>query len=337
MKTYFITGISGFLGRNLTIKLLKQKDINIIGLVFPNEKNLDFYRQYSNIQLAEGNILNKDDVKRFLSTPRSGEKIVIHLAGKISLFKKGDSNCMSVNVDGTKNMVDTSLEVGCDKFIYISSVDSLSRVKGNDVITEQDYYDENKVIGVYSKSKAIANNYVLDACKRGLKASIMLPTVFIGPNDPFNSPINLAVKKFLKGKLPALVKGQYDVADVRDVADGIMNAITNARPGESYILSGHQIKMIDLINKVAILENRKPVKLLIPVFLIKLISPFVELHAKIHRKTPLFTGFSMDCLKQNSNYSSSKAVKELGYNSREIDDTLSDLVKWMKESDYLAR
>ena len=29
MKTYFITGISGFLGRNLTIELLKQKDISI--------------------------------------------------------------------------------------------------------------------------------------------------------------------------------------------------------------------------------------------------------------------------------------------------------------------
>ena len=84
-KSYFITGISGFLGRNLTIELLKEGDIQIIGFVLPNEKNLEFYESKKNITLVRGNILNKEDVEKFLNTPTNGDKYLIHAAGKISI------------------------------------------------------------------------------------------------------------------------------------------------------------------------------------------------------------------------------------------------------------
>lgn len=337
MKTYYITGISGFLGRNIVKHLLTEKETKIIGLVFPNESNLQDLEEQG-ITLVTGNISYLDNVEKFLSTPSEGEKIIIHAAGRISLYKRRDPLTTTINVQGTKNMVDIALKVGCDKFIYISSVDSLNKQKGNDIIVEQDRYDVDKVDGVYSKSKAAANNYVLDAYQnKGLPAIIILPTVFLGPDDPFNSPLNLAIKKYLNGKLNTLVKGQYNIGDVRNIAKGIVLASQKARLGESYILGGTQISVLDFINKVAALENQKPVKNLVPIFLIKLVSPFVEGHAKAHRKKPLFTGFSMDCLRQNSHYSSLKATTELGYQIRSLDETISDTVKWMKESSYLDK
>lgn len=335
MDTYYITGISGFLGRNIVNQLGNSK---IVGLIFPNEKGVDDLREQNNITLIEGNILNKEDIEKFLSISSEGKKVIIHAAGKISVYKKGDPMCTTINVEGTKNIVDTALKVGCDKFVYVSSVDSLNKRKGNDVIYEQDRYEIDKVDGVYSKSKVSANNYVLDACKeKGLPAIIVLPSPFIGPDDPFNNPINYAIKRFLLGKLPALVKGQYNIADVRDMSKGIIDASISGHIGESYILGGHQITMLNLINGVAKIENRKPIKLYVPIWLVKLGSPFIELSAKIRKKSPLFTAFSMDCLKQNSNYSSEKAYKDFGYVSRDMNTTLIDLVKWMKESDYLQR
>ena len=220
----------------------------------------------------------------------------------------------------------------------MSSVDSLNKRKGNDIIYEQDRYEIDKVDGVYSKSKVTANNYVLDANKeKGLPAVIVLPSPFIGPDDPFNNPMNYAIKRFLLGKLPALVKGQYNVADVRDISKGIVDASINGHIGESYILSGHQITMLHLINGAAEIEHKKPIKLCVPIWLVKLGSPFIELSAKIKKKSPLFTAFSMDCLKQNSNYSYEKANKDFNYAPRDMNATLKDSVKWMKESDYLKR
>ena len=338
MDTYYITGISGFLGRNIVKELNSRGKVNIVGLVFPNEQGIDDLKKQENITLIEGNILNKEDIEKFLSYPNKGKKIIIHAAGKISVYKKGDPMCTTINVEGTKVMVDTAIKLGCDRFVYVSSVDSLNKRKGNDVIYEQDRYEIDKVDGVYSKSKASANNYVLDAYKeKSLPAVVVLPSPFIGPDDPLNNPMNYAIKRFLIGKLPALVKGQYNVADVRDISKGIIDASINGHIGESYILGGHQITMLNLINGVAKIENKKPIKLCVPIWLVKLGSPFIELNAKIRKKSPLFTAFSMDCLKQNSNYSSEKANKDFGYISGDINTTLIDLVKWMKESGYLEK
>ena len=339
MNTYYITGISGFLGRNIVRHLNSQKDVQIVGLVFPNEKGIDDLREQENITLIEGNILHQDEVEKFLSYPSKGNKIIIHAAGKISVYKKGDPMTTTINVEGTKVMVDTALKVGCDGFIYVSSVDSLDKRKGNDVIHEQDTYDIDKVDGVYSKSKVQANNYVLNAYRnKGLPVIIVLPSALIGPYDPFNSPINFAIKRFLLGKLPALVKGQYNVADIRDVAKGIVDASISGKTGESYILCGPSvITMLDLVNKAAEIEHKKPIKLLVPIWLVKLGSPFIELAAKIKKKSPLFTGFSMDCLQQNSNYSYEKAHNDFGYNPQDINTTMVDLINWMKESGYLEK
>ena len=338
MKTYYLTGISGFLGRNIVNEILKEKDNYIIGLVFPNEKGIDDLKQNPNISLVEGNILDVKSIDNFLSIPSRGTKIIIHAAGRISVYKKGDPKTTEINYEGTKIVVDSAFRNKCDKFIYVSSVDSINKTKGDTPIYEQDYYEIDKVDGVYSKSKVLANNYVLEATiNRGLPASIVLPSVMIGPNDPFNSPINLAFKKFLNKKLGILVKGKYNISDVRDVAKGIVLAASKGQNGQSYLLTGVQLQILDLINRVAKYENMKPIKLTVPVFLVKLVAPFIELHAKIHKKNPLFTGFSMDCLRQNSNYQNDKAVKELGFEITDIDQTIADTVEWMKSSGYLDR
>lgn len=331
MKTYYITGISGFLGRNLTIELLKQKDIFIVGFVLPNEKNLEFYEQYSNIGLVRGNILNREEVDTFLSYPSHGNKYLIHAAGKISVYKRRDPLTMVINVDGTRNIIESSIDKNFKKVVYVSSVDSVPKTQGHDVIYEPKEYDINKVDGVYSKSKVLANQIVLDAySNHNLDVSIVLPSAIMGPNDPFNAPINSAIRKFINDKLPAITRGGYDIVDVRDVAKGILAVLDKGKAGESYLLTGHDITVKDLIALAGSLSNKKPVKRTIPHFVIKMASPFIQMHAKIRHKAPLFTGFSMDCLKQNSNYSYKKANEELGYNPRPLNETMKDTIEWMK-------
>lgn len=331
MKTFFIIGVSGFLGKNLTIELLKQQDIQIIGFALPNEKNLELYEQHDNITLVRGNILNKDEVLRFLSTPADGDKYLIHAAGKISVYKKNDPLTTEINVVGTRNVIDACINKGFKKVVYVSSVDSVPKRKGNDVIYEPEEYDINKVDGVYSKSKVQANNIVLDAVKcSSLPACIVLPSAIMGPNDPFNAPINSAIKKFLNNKLPAITKGGYNIVDVRDVAKGILSALESGKPGESYFLTGRYVTVKELIEIAGKEANKKPIKNKVPHFIIKAASPFIEAHAKAHHKAPLFTGFSMDCLMQNSNYSCDKARKELGYEPRPLEETMKDTIEWMR-------
>ena len=331
MKSYYITGISGFLGRNLTIELLKQQNVEIIGFVLPSDKDLEFYEQYPNITLVRGNILNKQDADVFLNTPCKGEKYLLHVAGRISVYKRNDPLTTDINVEGTRNVIESCLNKNFKKVIYVSSVDALPRRKGNDPIFEPDHYDVHEVEGVYSKSKVLANEIVLNAVKdNNLDACIVLPSVLMGPNDPFNSPINSAIKKFLNNKLPAITKGGYDIVDVRDVARGIILAADKGKAGESYLLTGHNMSVKELIEIAGKAANKDPVSAIAPTFAIKLASPFIGIHARIHHKTPLFTAFAVDCLTQNSNYSYKKANEELGYQPTAFDITMKDTIKWLQ-------
>lgn len=329
MKTYYITGLAGFVGNNLLKELEKEKDIRVVALVLPSEMNVSFVNK-SFITLIPGNILKKKDVYRFLSTRSDGEKYVIHAAGKVSTLKNGDPLTVKINFEGTKNIVDVINEIGeFKKLVYVSSVDSMPRSTISGDVFEIDSYNPNEVEGVFAKSKALANNYILENCK--IKSTIVLPSSIMGPNDPHNAPINDILKRFMNNRLQTITKGGYNIVDVRDVAKGILRALEKGRNRESYLLTGEFISLKDLIDLAAdILETKTITKEVSPLF-IKMSSPFISLNAKIRGKNPLFTRFSMNYLLQNSHFNNTKAIKELGYKTRPIQETMKDTIEWLKD------
>lgn len=337
MATIYLTGGSGFLGHNLIPLLLKEEDMQIVCLVFEQEKNLEIFNN-KKITTVVGNLLDKNSLDSFLNTNKSSRNIIIHMAGRISIYRHGDELTTKINYEGTKNLVDASLGKNIDKFIYISSVDSLDKKKGNSPIYEQEEYHLDKVDGVYSKSKVLANNYILEKTKEGLLNGVILcPSAILGPNDPSGAPINQVIKKFLNHKLPALAKGGYNMVDVRDVASGVIVSINKAKIGESYLLTGECIDIIDMVNLAADIKNRKHIKLIVPHFLIKCFYPFMWIFNKITGNNPLFTPFSLDCVYQNSNYQNKKANQEFGFANRNLKTTIIDTISWMEDSGYLSK
>lgn len=336
MENYFITGITGFLGRNIVIELLKRKDVRIFGFALPNDKEIP-YCEENGIKMVTGNILSRSDLRAFLSQKVEGKKYLIHAAGKISVYRKNDPFCQSINLNGTKAVVDACLENGFDRFLFVSSVDALSPREDGEIEEQNEFYPE-EVEGVYAKAKASAGNYVLKAYReKGLPALIVCPSAIMGPNDPFNAPINVAIKKYLTHSLPALTKGGYDIVDVRDVAKGILDCIEFGQVGESYLLTGNRVSVVDLIGEAAKASGGKRVKLIAPSWAIKMASPFIEGYARLRKKTPLFTSFAIDLLFYNPNYHYEKASKAWGYSPKSMEETMRDTIAWMRESGYLNK
>jgi len=89
MKTYFITGVAGFIGSNLAKKILKEEnDIQIIGLDNMNdyydvklkEYRLNELKQYNNFIFIKGNLANKETVEDIFKEYRP--EIVVNLAAQ---------------------------------------------------------------------------------------------------------------------------------------------------------------------------------------------------------------------------------------------------------------
>lgn len=78
--------------------------------------------------------------------------------------------------------------------------------------------------------------------------------------------------------------------------------------------------------------RKKRIKLVLPIWIAKLVAPLFEIYYNIKKQTPLFTRYSLYTLSSNANFSNRKAKKELGFKNRNIKSTIKDTIWWIKNN-----
>ena len=326
-KIYIITGANGFLGNNIIRKLEQEKNSEIRAFVLKGEsvKSLENLK----CKIYYGDITKKETLASVFENTDGKEVFVIHCAGIVYIKSKYNPLVYNVNVNGTKNIIDKVLNINA-KLVYISSVHAIPECNG--VITETVDFDPNRVEGLYAKTKAEAAKYVMDAVKnKNLNACIIHPSGIIGPNDYGNSHLTELVKEVASGKLFACVKGGYDFVDVRDVADGVINACNKNTKGECYILSNKYITIKELSDIICDCVKRKKINIVLPIWIAKIFALFFEIYYNLKKQTPLFTKYSLYTLSSNANFSNKKAKEELNFKNRDMIDTIKDTIKWINQ------
>ena len=326
-KIYIITGANGFLGNNIIRKLEQEKNSEIRAFVLKGEsiKSLENLK----CKIYYGDITKKETLASVFENTDGKEVFVIHCAGIVYIKSKYNPLVYNVNVNGTKNIIDKVLNINA-KLVYISSVHAIPECNG--VITETVDFDPNRVEGLYAKTKAEAAKYVMDAVKtKKLNACIIHPSGIIGPNDYGNSHLTELVKEVASGKLFACVKGGYDFVDVRDVAEGVINACNKNTKGECYILSNKYITIKELSDIICDCVRRKKINIVLPIWIAKIFASFFEIYYNLKKQTPLFTKYSLYTLSSNANFSNEKAKKELNFKNRDMIDTIKDTIKWINQ------
>lgn len=323
-KVYIITGANGHLG-NTIIRMLKEKEELVIGFILPQEKGSIIGE---NISYVQGDIRNKGDICRLFEQVENYEVIVIHCAGIISIADDISDDIYDVNVKGTKNLLEISMEKQVSRFLYVSSVHAIPEGDKLHVLRETNQFSDKMVHGAYAKTKAIATKMVLQYVKKGLNAIIVHPSGILGPyNDTGNHLVQL-ISDYANGKLPFCVNGGYDFVDVRDVADGCLKAIEKGRIGECYILSNRHYEVKEVLEIVQnIQQGRKAI--ILPTWLARLGLPFIKIDAKLRNKRPLYTKYSLYTLASDDKFSHYKATTELDYHPRDLYITIKDTLDWL--------
>jgi dihydroflavonol-4-reductase len=72
-------------------------------------------------------------------------------------------------------------------------------------------------------------------------------------------------------------------------------------------------------------------KFLTPIWLAKVGAPFSMAVAKVQKKEPKYTIASLKTLQTNPRISNQKAVDELGFTPRSIEETIADSYQWFRE------
>ncbi|MGI6497429.1 MAG: NAD-dependent epimerase/dehydratase family protein [Oscillospiraceae bacterium] len=322
---YFVTGAAGHLGSVITRQLLNRGK-QVRALALPNEKNTP-----QKATLYFGDICDKESLRPCFENLNGRRLVVIHCAGIVSIATKFDQAIYDVNVTGTKNIVDLCVEYGASKLVYVSSVHAIPEKPPGVTITEITEFNPELVVGLYAKTKAEATAYVLDAAKQGLNACVVHPSGITGPYDRGKGHLTTLVIDYCKRRLTSGVNGGYDFVDVRDVAGGIIAACDKGVQGECYILSNKFFRIRDILTLLHEITGKRKIKNFLPIWFVKATAPLAELYYKILKQTPLFTAYSIYTLNSNAQFSHQKATSELGYTTRELKETLTDTVNWLKE------
>ena len=329
-RLYLVTGAAGFLGSNICAQLIERGD-KVRAFVLEGDKAARFIPE--EVEIVYGDLCDKDSLQKFFSVEDGIETICIHVASVVTVNPYYKKLVLDVNVGGTENIVDMFLEQKeFKKMVYVSSTGAIPEKPHGEKITEVDEFNLDKVVGWYSKSKAMATNNVFSAIKkRGLNATVVYPTGIFGPNDNALSETTSTIIKIIKGEMPIGINGSFNIVDVRDLAAGCIAAADKGRVGEGYILGNEVIKMKSLSDILSKELGCKPIKYFLPLRLAEKIAKKMEKKAAKTGEMPMMTTFSVYNLKRNNTFDYSKARKELGYSTRPIEETLRDEAQWLKE------
>jgi nucleoside-diphosphate-sugar epimerase len=169
-----VTGASGFIGSNLSKKLLEQ-GFQVRTMILPGTPEwyldgLDVEKVYADVTKPET-----------LPPAAEGLDIVFHLAARASDWGPWDL-FMKINAEGSRSMAEAAHKAGVKRFVQMSSV-AVHRYRG--IVGADETWPRDCFEFPYSVSKIKAENHVIEIAKiTGMEVTIIRPGVFpFGPND----------------------------------------------------------------------------------------------------------------------------------------------------------
>ncbi len=330
-RMYLVTGAAGFLGGTICRQLVERGE-RVRAFVLPNDPAIKFLPE--KVEITEGDLCDKESLERFFAIPEEMESIVLHIASIVTVDPEYSQKVMDVNVGGTKNIIDLCLShKECRKLVYCSSTGAIPEQPKGERIKEVSFFDEQKVVGCYSQSKAIATQLVLDAVReQGLNACVVHPSGILGPEDYAVGETTGVLIQIINGEMPSGIDGSFNLCDVRDLANGTILASEKGKRGECYILGNEEVTFRQLCEMLHEECGCKEMKGFLPIWLAGMLAKMLERIAKYTGKRPLMTTFSVYNLARNNAFDSTKAQKELGYTTRSYEETIHDEVEWLKQT-----
>ncbi len=307
MKKIFVTGATGYIGHQLTRKLVESG--HTVNVLIRHQNDAALFTN-PHINVFYGDITASETIREAIK----GCEQVYHTAGYAKLWAKDPSVFYEINVNGTKNVLQEALNAGVRKLVYTSSA-AVFGPSFNSLICEKD----PRMISFrsdYDLSKQLAEYQVKEYAQKGLFSVIVNPTRVYGPGLLSHS--NAFCRMLLdgmKGKFVFIPGGKSVISNyafIDDVVEGHIKAMQWGISGERYILGGENIAYEEVLR---ILKNEVKRIRLIPLSLnaMQLLGYFELVRNKISGLEPLITPAAAKRFFLDATFSNDKAIRQLCY------------------------
>ena len=337
----FVTGATGFLGKNLVIAL-RNRGYPVRASVRDSARAKSLTELGA--ELVYGDITDESSVSRAME----GCQYVFHTAALVKTWVRDRLEYDRVNVAGLGNILDSAKKANIEKVIYTSSfmalgpTDPCLKLAGaGGIIADENYisphpdrFRGDTFHNDYERTKYLADQLARKYANEGFPLVILYPGVIYGPGEltQGNIVVNL-IQQYLNRKLPGLLgdgSKQWNYVYIDDVVNGHILALEKALLGSRYILGGENASMQAFIDLLEELSGIPAPKWHIPYWLGQLVATGEELAAYLFNRTPQNTRGTIEIYKHDWTYTSAKAEQELGYSHISLKEGLSRTLGWLK-------
>lgn len=321
----FITGGTGFIGTYMVNRLNQtQHELHCLAR---KKSNTQFLKKIG-AKIIQGDVTDKESLLKGMD----GCDWVAHLASSFVFWVPDNKAFSDVNINGTKNVMESALEKDISKVVYVSTAAVYGNAKWP--ITEE------TPVGTERASKYVQTKYEGDLIawdlykKSKLPLVVIYPSAVVGANDP--KACGRYFNNYAKGRMPAqvLTKFNFPFVHVKDVAEAIVQALEKKNNiGEKYIVSAENHTFGEINQMIREISGTKLPIFNLPTWATLMTSYLLTGIANIIRKPPIWD-LSVDqvkLMKQDFKIDGSKAERDLGIQYTSVYDGIKESIESFQE------
>lgn len=324
----FVTGATGFIGGAVVRQLLAAGH-HVRALVRPTSDTrlLDGLQ----VERVTGDLSDAEGLRQWVI----GCDWVFHVAALYSFWGHTWDDFRQANIEGTRRILEAAGEAGVPRIVHTSSIAALAVHEDGTPANEEVPSSLEDKVGHYQRSKYLGEQVALEYARRGLPLVIVNPSTPVGVGDHKPTPTGRIILDFLRGRLPGYVDTGLNIVDVEDVAAGHLLAAERGKLGEKYILGGENLSLRQVLDLLAEISGRSPVKLRIPQW-VAMSWAYVDVTvARLNRRyTPTATPEKVRLSRRAEYFDPGKAIRELGLPQTPAREALSRAVTWYRAHGY---
>lgn len=313
-----VTGGTGQIGSRLLLNLTKNKAYKVRA-IYRNTQSLEKIRQlfvkhsdsgaaqFDTIEWIQADLSNIPALEKAFE----GVTFVFHCAGLISFQPQDFDKLIEVNVQGTANIVNLSIDFGVKKLCYVSSVATLSTLPHTPIDEENDWNNEDNNTD-YAISKHGAEMEVWRGSQEGLPVVIVNPSVVLG-GDFADRGSGLLYKKVADG-LRYYPAGATGFVGVDDVVRAMVQLQFSEVEGERFVLNAENLTYKAVLERIAKQLGVKAPTKRVSYQMLRFLARLDGVLSFLHLKKRTLTLASADALGTVTTYNGEKIKKYIDFN-----------------------
>ena len=260
---------------------------------------------------------------------------VFHAAGYYPRFRERREPAIERGVRSTRRLLEQLRWASPARVVFTSSAATIRRVPGRPA-TEADAepWPLTAWRPTYASVKIAMEHEVLGACRDGLPAVVVNPSLCVGEYDarPFSGR---AVLAFARPRVPVYVRHTFNAVYTGDVGIGHVRAAERGRFGERYLLAGRNVTLQEFAALVARTAGVRPPRWRVPYGLVWAAAVATEAAARVTRTEPLLPRGAVHSLRAGQLLDGTKALREFSLPQTPLEEAVRRALAWFRQHGYL--